>query len=368
MIWRCDLLPQYKAYEEEILAAIRQVLESGRYMLAENVRAFESEFASTIGTAHGVGVSSGTDALILSLEALGVQAGDEVITTPFTAIPTYAAIRRVGGVPVFVDVDADTFLIDVDQIAEAITERTRAVVPVHLFGNVVDVRKIRAIVGPDIRIVEDCAQSHGASIDAKTSGTMGDCGAFSFYPTKNLGGYGDGGMVLTDDTELAETIRQQRMYGMVDKDTFTVDGTNSRLDELQAAVLRVKLKHLAAMNQRRCELADRYAERLPAAGLRPQGVREGVRSAYHVYSAVCSERRDELVAYLDALEIQSNVYYPMPLTQQAAYRDRYGEGPAVPVAEELARTIIALPFYPEMDEAIVDRVADEIRSFYGGSQ
>ena len=200
MIWRCDLVPQYEAYKAEIDEAINKVFYSGQYTLGKNVEEFEEEFSEYIGCKYGVGVNSGTDALMLALWCFDIEKGDEVITTPFTAIPTYSAIRHVGATPVFVDIEPDTFLIDLNKIENAITEKTKAVVPVHLFGNVVDIEKLRNIVGPDIFILEDCAQAHGASIRGRRVGSMGNVSAFSFYPTKNLGGYGDGGMVMTDDT------------------------------------------------------------------------------------------------------------------------------------------------------------------------
>src|SRR5262249_47245791 len=201
----------------EVDEAIRGVLISGRYVLGPNVEAFEEEFARYVGVRHAVGVNSGTDAIVMALWICGVGRGDEVITTPFTAIPTYSAIRHVGATPVFVDIDPRTFLMDVAQVPNALSERTRAVVPVHLFGNVMDVEKLRNIVGPGIRIIEDCAQSHGASMRGRMTGSIGDAAAFSFYPTKNLGGYGDGGLVATDDPALAAAARSRRMYGMVSK-------------------------------------------------------------------------------------------------------------------------------------------------------
>ncbi|MFO0760802.1 MAG: DegT/DnrJ/EryC1/StrS family aminotransferase [Byssovorax sp.] len=363
-IWRCDLVPQYEAYREEIDAAIRGVLASGRYVLAENVAAFEAEMAAYVGAAHGVGLNSGTDALIFALVAAGVGPGDEVVTTPFTAIPTYSAIRHVGAIPVFADIDPDTMLMDLGEVERVITPRTRAVVAVHLFGNAVDIEALRRIAGPGVFILEDCAQAHGAAVRGRRAGSLGDAAAFSFYPTKNLGGYGDGGMVTTNDAAMAESIKKRRMYGMINKDFFDRDGINSRLDELQAAILRVKLRHLDAMNAARRALAARYAELLPAELLRPQAVRPGVEAVHHVYAATCRDRRDELLASLEQQGIQANVYYPLPLPRQEAYRRAFSDHPAVPRAEALCQRVIALPFYPEMPEAIVETVASAIRRFY----
>ncbi len=353
MIWRCDLVPQYLELQPEIDEAIGRVLRSGRYVLADEVRAFEQEFAAYVGVAHAVGVNSGTDAIAMALWALGVQRGDEVITTPFTAIPTYSAIKHVGAVPVFVDIDPDTYLIDLNRVAAAITSRTRVVVPVHLFGNVVDVEQLRVIVGPSIAIMEDCAQSHGASIRGIRSGAMGDAAAFSFYPTKNLGGYGDGGLVATPHHAVAEFVRSRRMYGMISKDEFVEDGVNTRLDELQAAVLRVKLRHLDALNARRRAIADLYRACLPGT-VRPQHVEAEVVPNYHIYAARCAANRDELTAALDARGIQSNVYYPMPLTRQKGYS---GATPPLDVTEAVCRSIIALPMYPEMPHEVARAVA-----------
>ena len=359
MIWRCDLVPQYLEMKSEIDEAMQRVLRSGRYVLADEVRAFEQEFARYLGVKHTVGVNSGTDAIMMALWALGVGRGDEVITTPFTAIPTYSAIRHLGATAVFVDIDPRTFLMDLDQVAAAITPRTRAVVPVHLFGNLVDIPRLRAIVGSGITIMEDCAQSHGATLGGAQSGSFGDASAFSFYPTKNLGAYGDGGLVATNDQTVADTIRSRRMYGMISKDEFVEDGVNTRLDELQAAVLRVKLRHLDAMNARRRAVADLYRELLPG-GIRPQEIPAGVVPNYHVYSATCASDRDGLIAALEAQSIQTNVYYPMPLTQQKGYR---GPAPLLEATLAVCRRVIALPMYPEIPEATVRTVASAVTAF-----
>jgi len=362
VIWRCDLTLQYLEMKSEIDEAMQRVLRSGRYVLADEVRAFEQEFARYLGVAHAVGVNSGTDAIMMALWALGVQPGDEVITTPFTAIPTYSAIRHVGATAVFVDIDPRTFLMDLDRVAAAITPRTRAVVPVHLFGNLVDIARLRGIVGPHIKIMEDCAQSHGATLRGAQSGSFGDASAFSFYPTKNLGGYGDGGLVATNDPAVAGIVRSRRMYGMVNKDEFVEDGVNSRLDELQAAVLRVKLRYLDAMNARRRAVAALYRELLPDV-LHPQQIPDEVVPNYHVYAATCATDRDGLIAALDAQAIQTNIYYPMPLTRQKGYR---GATPALEATHAVCRQAIALPMYPEIPDAIVRTVAAAITTFAQG--
>lgn len=364
MIRRCDMVPQYEAHAAEIDAAIHGVLRSGRYVLGENVEAFEHEFSTYLGSPFGVGVNSGTDALLLALSAFGIKPGDEVITTPFTAIPTYSAIRHTRATPVFADIDPRTFLMDLGAVERALTPRTRAVVAVHLFGNAIDVEALRTIVGPDVYILEDCAQSHGAMVRGKRAGSLGDAAAFSFYPTKNLGGYGDGGMVTTHRKEIADSVRLRRMYGMITKDEFIVDGINSRLDELQAAILRVKLRHLDAMNAARCARAALYAARLPEE-VQPQSIQPGIDPVHHVYAALCADRRDELLASLDEQGIQTNVYYPMPLTRQEAYRRAFpGSTPAVPAADDVSARIIALPMYPELSESAIEHVAAAICRFY----
>jgi len=363
-IWRCDLIPQYNQFKKEIHQAIDSVLESGRYILGENVASFEREFADYIGCQYGVGVNSGTDALMLALSCIDLKPGDEIITTPFTAIPTFSAIRHVGAKPVFVDIDPDTFLIDLNKLKNALTQATKAIIPVHLFGNAVDVENLRDLVGPDVYILEDCAQSHGASVRGRKTGSLGDIAAFSFYPTKNLGGYGDGGMVLTNNKDFADLIRLRRMYGMVNKDEIVIDGINSRLDELQAAILRVKLKYLDKMNIQRRELATLYASLLDKNIIQLQAEKEGVYSVYHVYCVLCNGNRDDLVTFMADLNIQTNVYYPLPLYLQKSFQSVYKTHPSLPVVERVSQHIIALPLYPEISEKLVHEVVSRIDQFY----
>ena len=363
MIRRCDLVPQYRAYQAEIDAAIHEVLASGRYVLAEQVARFEESFARYLGVAYAIGVGNATDGLTLALRAVGVEPGDEVITTPFTAIPTVSAIVDAGATPLFVDVCPDSFLLDGEQVAAALTARTRAVVPVHLFGNVVDVERLRDVVGPAMPIVEDAAQAHGSTLRGRHVGTMGTCGVFSFYPTKNLGGYGDGGAVVTNDGAVAERIRLLRNYGMVDKDHIVTHGTNSRLDELQAAVLRVKLAHLDEMNARRHAIAARYAAEVDPALLAWQRISDGVTSNYHVLAALCRRAREPLVRYLDDAGIQTNVYYPLPLYRQDALRELCRHQPPLPHVEALCERILALPLYPELPAAEQSAVIAALNRF-----
>jgi len=363
-IMRCPLVPQYTMYRDEIMQAVEGVFSSGHYINGPNVSAFEQEFADYIGCEHGIGVNSGTDALILALWALNLNKGDEVITTPFTFFATYTAIRQLELTPVFVDIDPDTFLMDLEKVPALITPRTKAVLPVHLFGNVVNIPRLREIVGKEIYIIEDCAQSHGASIDGRHAGTLGDLSAFSFFPSKNLGGYGDGGMVLTNNRVFADSVRSRRTFGMKNKDVFLEHGINSRLDELQAAILRVKLRHLEDMNDRRAALAARYAELLDPNFITPQRIHRGVKAVYHVYSCKCAKLRDELVTHLEQHGIQTNVYYTSAVSDQEAYRKYYSRQFDLPYTRATAASIIALPFHAELERSKLERVAAAINQFF----
>jgi dTDP-3-amino-2,3,6-trideoxy-4-keto-D-glucose/dTDP-3-amino-3,4,6-trideoxy-alpha-D-glucose/dTDP-2,6-dideoxy-D-kanosamine transaminase len=363
MIWRCDLVPQYETYRDEIHAAIERVLGTGRYILASEVAAFEREFADYIGVKHGVGVANGTDGLTLALLALGIKTGDEVITTPFTAIPTVSAIIDSGATPVFVDICEDTFLMDVDKVADAITSRTKAIMPVHIFGNVVDVPRLRQIVGSKMPIVEDASQSHGSTIRGRQSGGMADAGVFSFYPTKNVGAYGDGGMVVTDRQELWERLKLLRMYGMTDKDHIVINGVNSRLDELQAAILRVKLKHLDAMNRRRLQIAERYRRELRSDRFIHQRIPEQVTSNYHVFVSRFRGDRAAFIHDMDAIGIQTNIYYPLPLHLQEANRFLGYHRGDLPVSEALCEEVVALPLYPELPDRTLSHVIQSINNW-----
>ncbi len=362
MIFRCDLVPQYKAYRDEIHTAMERVLNSGRYILADEVAAFEKEFAAYIGTQQSVGVANATDGLILTLKALGVAPGDEVITTPFTAIPTVSAIIAAGATPVFADIDEFTYLIDIDRVKKAITAKTKAIMPVHLFGNVVDIAKLKAVAGK-IPLIEDASQAHGSTRDGVRAGSFGAAGIFSFYPTKNLGGYGDGGSVVTNDKALADKIKLLRMYGMVDKDHIAINGVNSRLDELQAAILRVKLKYLDQMNAQRNVIADAYRKNLRADLFSHQTIERGVTSNYHVFPARFKKNRDAFTAYMDKAGIQTNVYYPLPLHLQEANRYLKKKKGDFPVAEKICTDIIALPMYPEMDKALTEKIIKTINDY-----
>jgi dTDP-4-amino-4,6-dideoxygalactose transaminase len=367
MIWRCDLVPQYLAFQKDIREATERVLGTGRYILSGELRCFEEEFAGYLGAKAVVGVANGTDGLILALRAVGVGPGDEVVTTPFTAIPTVAAIRETGAQPVFVDVCEDSYLMDVEQVPAAVTPRTKAIMPVHIFGNVVDIGRLRELAGPQIPIVEDACQAHGSTLFSRQAGAMGTLGVFSFYPTKNLGACGDGGAVAVGEMGelgLAEQLRLWRMYGMVDKDHFVQHGINSRLDELQAAILRAKLPHLDAMNGNRVAIAQRYRTELRPDLWIPQAIAPGCVSNYHVYVGRVPQGREALATHLEKCGIQTNVYYPLPLYRQPGISRLY-EGLSLPRVERLCEQVLALPMYPELPPATLDKVMACFNHFQG---
>src|ERR1700730_2062383 len=363
MIFRVDLQAQYLAYRAEIDAAVARVLAGGRYTLGPELEQFEREFASYLHASEVIGVADGTRAIVLALRALGVNPGAEVITTPFTAIPTIGAIIESGAVPVLVDIDPDTYLIDLDQIVAAITPKTEAVVPVHLFGNVVNIPVLRERIGSDIFIIEDAAQAHGSRLGVRFAGTMGDIGTFSFYPTKNLGGYGDGGAIVCRDPAIARRLRMLRNHGMRDKDICDVPGTNSRLDDLQAAILRVKLVHLDQMNAARAKLVSRYLEALPSNRFRPQKILPGAITNWHVFEPRFNGDRDRLVDHLDRSGIQTNVYYVVPHHLQPALAHLGYRKGSLRNTETVCAEAIALPLYPEMDEQVVHSVVRAIHEF-----
>ena len=340
-------LTQYLAHKEEIDAAIAGVLQSGKYIVGPELTAFEQEFAAYIGVGYAVGVASGTDALVLALRALNIGPGDEVITSPHTAVATVAAIELSGATPVLVDVEPETCLLDSKRLEAAITPRTKAVVPVHLFGNPADMSALRRIADRRcIRLIEDCAQAHGAKYRGKRVGTWGDMACFSFYPTKNLGAFGDAGMVVTANAELARRVRALREYGWERRYISEVGGANSRLDEIQAAILRVKLRYLDDDNHRRRAIAANYSLALAGqVGLLAEG--PDSESVYHLY-VVRSQRRDDLMGYLRQRGVGTAIHYPVPIHLQPAYRGRIGEEGDYPEAERAAREVLSLPIYPEL--------------------
>src|SRR5713101_4194442 len=354
-----DLRAQHAALREEIRAAIDGVLAAGQFILGPNVRALEEELARYCGCRHGVGLASGTDALILSMHALGVRPGDEVIVPAFTYIATADTTGLLGATPVFTDILPDTFNMDPAQIESRITPRTRAIVPVHLFGQPADMDPILEIARRrGLPLIEDNAQAIGATYKGRKAGTMGDLGSISFFPTKNLGAYGDGGMVVTNSELLATRLRSLRAHGST-KNKYLSDeqGWNSRLDELQAAILRVKLRHLDAWKAGRQAHAARYNGLLGGVdGVVTPRIAPGCDHVYHQYT-IRVPRRDAVQKALAAGGIASTVYYPIPLHQQPMYASLGYRAGAFPGAEQAAREVLSLPVYPELSPEQIERVA-----------
>lgn len=360
-----DLGAQYRALGRELEEAARRVLSSTRYILGPEVESFEREFAAACEAPHAIGVANGTDALALALRAVGVGSGDEVVTVANTFIATQEAIRDVGARPVFVDVDAATRTLDPALVEAALTPRTKAVIPVHLHGHPADLDPLLALTRDrGIAIVEDAAQAHGARYRGRAVGTLGDVAAFSFYPGKNLGAAGDAGAVVTTRADVAARVRSLRNHGRTAKYIHDEEGRNSRLDELQAALLRVKLPHLAAGNERRRALAARYSERL--AGRVEVPVPAGWATAVvHLY-VVEVDGRDALAAHLASLGIETGVHYPVPLhLQPASAYLGYARG-RFPVSERQADRMLSLPIYPELTDEQQDLVIDAIASWKRG--
>lgn len=348
-----DYLQQYKSIENEIASAISRVLNSGQLILGKEVAAFEKEFCDFLGSNGScVGVANGTDALAIALTALNINHDHEVITVANTAVPTVSAIRQVGATPVFCDIDPNTCLIDINQIENHITPATRAIVLVHLYGNVVDVPSVKDIIGDrPIRIIEDCAQAHGASLKGNLAGTMGDISTFSFYPTKNLGAYGDAGLCYSQDLSLAKEMRKIRMYGFDDNNNSVREGINSRLDELQAAILREKLKHLPNYIENRHILAELYIANLPKAAVHVAADTD-VTHAYHLF-VVKVENRDKVQFELSNRGVGTAIHYRTPIHTMEAYRFlQHNEGD-LPNTELVAKSILSLPIYPELSHESV---------------
>lgn len=359
-----DLKAQYQELRVDIGRAIEDVLEAGEFINGRNVKELESEVARYLGVSHAVALNSGTDALHLALRALDIGPGDEVITTPFTFVATTEAIGLVGARPVFVDIDPMTYLMDVRQIEAAITTATKAILPVHLYGNVANMEAICALArAHNIVVVEDCAQSMGATLHGKRSGTFGDIGAFSFFPSKNLGAYGDGGMLVTHDEGIAARVRSLRAHGGRVKYHHEELGLNSRLDELQAAILRVKLPHLDEWNEARRAHAAYYADRLAEIVKLPV-VESGVRHVYHQFTVEVSDR-DAAQGVLKERGIQTMVYYPVPLHLQRVHSKLGYQRGHFPHAEAAAERVLSLPMYPELTSGQLDHVVSSVERVVG---
>jgi dTDP-4-amino-4,6-dideoxygalactose transaminase len=356
---------QYRAHKDAITAAIARVLDSGDYVLGDEVARFERAFAAHCGVPHAVGVGSGTDALILALRALGIGAGDEVVTVSHTALATAAAIIATGATPVLVDVDATSYTINPACIEEALSPRTKAIIAVHLYGQPADLAGIHKVTEKNrLRLIEDCAQSAGARYRGRYVGGFGDIACFSFYPTKNLGAIGDGGMVTTADRALASRVHRLRQYGWnEDRETDEV-GLNSRLDPLQAAILGAKLPHLETDNARRATIAARYAKGLSGLPLALPVSRADSTHVYHLYVVACDER-DALIKHLNGNGIHCGIHYSVPVHLQKGYAGRVRVSKSgLPVTEHLAQRIVSLPIYPELSDTEVDRVIASVNRYY----
>ena len=374
-----DLTRQYEQIKDEVERKVLNVMRSTNYIMGEEVRSFEENCASYLGVKHAIGVASGTDALILSLAALGIKEGDEVITTPFTFFATAESIRRVGATPVFVDINPDTLNIDTKKIEEKITEKTKAILPVHIFGNACDMTAINEIAKRyGLYVIEDACQAIGGVYDGKKLGTLSDAGCFSFFPTKNLGGMGDGGLIVTNSDKIAHIVKALKNHGSGVEgrqalgllnpdfvDDFVIRegfekyynyliGYNSRLDEMQAAVLNVKLSYIDEWNAKRYQLAEKYNQELEGK-YKVQKAEKGGRMVYHMYS-LQNPRREEIIRKLTAEGVPSGVYYPVPMHLQKVFADLgYKEGD-LPIVEKICDEVFAVPVFPELTDEEQERI------------
>ncbi|ODS34720.1 MAG: aminotransferase DegT [Candidatus Scalindua rubra] len=358
-----DLKRQYDCLKEELDNAFLRVFKKGIFILGENVRLFEEEFANFFGVRFAVGVGSGTEALHLSLKACEIGPGDEVITVPNTAVPTISAISFAGAKPILVDITQDTFTMNVKKIEEKITNRTKAILPVHLYGHPTEMEQITKLAKVyNLKTIEDACQAHGAKYRGKNTGTIGDLGCFSFYPTKNLGAYGDGGMIVTNNEELYKKLIMLRNYGEVKKFTSKIEGFNSRLDELQAAILRVKLKYLDEWNNKRRDIAMLYQQLLEGSNIQLPCEKEWSRHVYHLF-VIRANKRDALKDYLEKHGIGTQIHYPIPIHQQKAYKILGYQVGDFPISERNAEEILSLPIYPELTTEEIEAVASLITEF-----
>jgi len=361
MIPMVNLKAQYAEIKDEIEQGIAETIANCSFILGPNVQGFEKEAAEYLGVKHAIGCASGTDALHLALQAEGISEGDEVITSAFTFIATAEAIKYVGATPVFVDIDDKTFNITAETIEKAITPKTRAIMPVHLFGQPADLTKIKALCDKhNLKLIEDCAQSFGARIDGKQTGSIGNASGYSFFPSKNLGAFGDGGLVVTNSDETAKMLKMLRNHGSDVRYYHDVIGYNSRLDDMQAVVLRAKLKRIDKYNQGRRHAAHLYSELmadLPLQTPYEDGIGEHV---YHQYTLLC-DRRDEVIQALQDKQIGCAVYYPVPLHQQNVFKQECA-GLSLPVTESVAANCFSLPICPSLEDDSIKEIVSVIRS------
>jgi dTDP-4-amino-4,6-dideoxygalactose transaminase len=347
--------------KEEINSAINNVIQSGHFIMGHNVNVIEKDIARYLGAKHAIAVNSGTDALVIALHAAGIKKGDEVITTPFTFFATAEAIHAVGAIPVFVDIDEDTFNINTKEISNYITENTAAILPVHLYGQSANMDKIIKVAKDhNLKVIEDVAQAFGATFKGKKLGTIGDAGCLSFFPTKNLGCYGDGGMIVTDDDNLAEKAKMLRVHGSKQKYKHEMVGYNSRLDEIQAAILRVKLPYIDSWNNARRAIALNYNKLLePLHDITTPFEHEDCYHVYHQYTTkINKDKRDEVIKHLSKFNISATVYYPIPIHQLNIYSDQSRH---YPVAENVAKQVLSLPIWPQMPYEKQIKVANTLK-------
>lgn len=364
-----DLSAQHRQIREEVLKEIVRVVDSQKFILGEDVQKLEAEIAPYCGAKHAIGCASGSDALVLALMALDIHPGDEVLTTPYTFFATAGAISRMGAIPVFADVEEDTFNLDIERVKEVLAKhpKVRAMIPVHLFGGCADMDPLCELAGErGIAVIEDAAQSIGSEYKNRRAGSIGEMGAFSFFPSKNLGGYGDGGLITTNDAKLAERLTALRVHGRTGKYFHQWIGINSRLDALQAAILRVKFRYLDSWSEGRQKNADHYRARLAELSVPVIPATPAPYQTRHVYNqfVIRGPRRDELQAHLKNAGIGSEVYYPLPLHLQPCYADLGLKQGDFPVSEKLAAESLALPIHSELSADDVEYVCESVRSFY----
>ncbi len=364
MIPMVDLKRQYHDLKKEIDAAISDVLEETRFILGPNVSALEEEVAAYHGLSYAIGVANGTDALLLALRACGIQDGDEVITTPFTFIATAEVIALLKAKPVFVDICPDTYNIDCSQIAARITPKTKAIIPVHLFGHPADMDPLMEIARKhNLKVIEDCAQAFGATYKGKKVGSIGDAGCFSFFPSKNLAGYGDGGMVITRSKDIAGQIKMLRNHGSSKRYYHQEVGYNSRLDEIQAAIIRIKLKKIDQFNAARRHNAASYCEEINNKNVILPVAASGCEHVYHQFT-IRSHKRDLLASALQKENIASAVYYPVPLHQQDVFLKLYHYSERLPQTEQCSQEVLSLPMFPELSREEIRLIADVINGTF----
>jgi dTDP-4-amino-4,6-dideoxygalactose transaminase len=362
MIQMVDLKRQYNLLKPEIDAAIQGVLDKSSFILGENVSLLEREIANYHGVSHAIGVANGTDALLLALKGCGIGAGDEVITTPFTFIATAEVIAQVNATPVFADILPETFNIDPKKIEDRITERTKAIIPVHLFGHAADMDPIVAIAQKhNLKIIEDCAQAFGAEYKGKKAGTFGECACFSFFPSKNLACYGDGGMVITESASIEKTIRMLRNHGSKIKYYHSILGYNSRLDEIQAAIVRVKLKRIDEFNSMRRKNADLYRKHIKREDINLPVEDRECKHVYHQFT-IRSKKRDSLANALKENDISCAIYYPVPLHRQEVFADLRQDTDELARSDEAAAEVLSLPMFPELSEQEIHLICDVINN------